>query len=374
MYNISEYWGNVQRQLFPYLEECLPPGLTERHRALILALDVVRIEAFLPSSWQPWRGRRRHDRRALARAFLAKACFDFPTTEALLDRLQSDPVLRQLCGWEKRREVPSASTFSRAFAELARTGLLDQVHEALVEKYAGDTLFWHISRDSTAIVARERPHPHPDPAAAPENAVPAKRPRGRPRKDAPPPPPPPPTRLQRQYHAPREETEALLAELPRTCGVGSKTNAKGHVEHWPGYKFHVDVGDGCFPLLALTTSASLHDSQVAIPMTRKTAQRVLSLYDLMDSAYDADYIVQNSMDLQHVPIIDPNRRRGPKLSLEPDRQRRYGQRSESERFNSRLKDNHGGRHVRVRGGPKVHTHLMFGLLVILAEVVLSWVT
>jgi hypothetical protein len=279
--------------------------------------------------------------------------------------------------------VPSASTFSRAFAELARTGWLDQVHAALVEKYAGDTLFWHISRDSTAIVARERPQPHPDPAAAPakgpspasggapESAAPAKRPRGRPRKDA---PPPPPTRLQRQYRAPLEQTDALLAELPRTCGIGSKTNAKGHVEQWPGYKFHVDVGDRCFPLLALTTSASLHDSQVAIPMTRKTAERVLSLYDLMDSAYDADYIVQNSMDLKHVPIIDPNRRRGPKLYLEPDRQRRYGQRSESERFNSRLKDNHGGRHVRVRGGPKVHTHLMFGLLVILAEVVISWVT
>src|SRR5205085_8607303 len=153
----------------------------------------------------------RKDRRALARAFLAKACFDFPTTEALIERLQVDAVLRQLCGWEKRREVPSASTFSRAFAELARTGLLDQVHEALVAKYAGDTLFWHLSRDSTAIVARERvqpnpdkaaapaadPHPEPgaepgsDPGLAPASAPPAKRKRGRPRKDAPPPPPPP---------------------------------------------------------------------------------------------------------------------------------------------------------------------------------------
>jgi hypothetical protein len=32
-----------------------------------------------------------------------------------------------------------------------------------------------------------------------------------------------------------------------------------------------------------------------------------------------------------------------------------------------LKNNHGGRHVRVRGAPKVYTHLMFGILVMAAE-------
>ena len=394
MYNISEYWGNVQRQLLPYLEECLPPGLTERHRQLILVLDVVRVEAFVPSSWQQWRGRRRKDRRPLARAFLAKACLNFPTTEALLDRLRADAVLRRLCGWERRSQIPSASTFSRAFAELARTHLLDTVHAALVAKYAGDTLFWHVSRDSTAIVARERVQPNPDKeppavagdaaAASPEVAAapggsdplappsPPKRKRGRPRKGTVP-EPPPHTRLQRQYNTPADQTDALLEELPRTCGLGSKRNAKGHLEHWPGYKFHVDIGDSCFPLLALTTSAWLHDSQVAIPMARKTAQRVTSLYDLMDRAFDADYIVQTSLDLKHVPIIEPSRRRGPHVALEPDRAERYHERTTAERFNSRLKDDHGGRHVRVRGGAKVHTHLMFGLLVILADVVLSWV-
>ena len=40
---------------------------------------------------------------------------------------------------------------------------------------------------------------------------------------------------------------------------------------------------------------------------------------------------------------------------------------QAERVNSLLKDNHGGRHVRVRGVPKVFTHWMFGILVIAAE-------
>ena len=38
-----------------------------------------------------------------------------------------------------------------------------------------------------------------------------------------------------------------------------------------------------------------------------------------------------------------------------------------ERVNSLLKDNHGGRQVRVRGAAQVYTHLMFGILVIAAE-------
>jgi hypothetical protein len=374
VYNISDYWANVQRRLFPALEEVLPSDTTQRHRQLIVVLEVVRVEEHIPSSWRRRLGRRRHDRRALARAFLAKACFNLPTTEALIEHLRVDPVLRQLCGWEQRRQVPSASTFSRAFAELARSGLLDQVHAAAVQKYAGEVIFWHVSRDSTAIPARERVQPNPDREAA--EAVEAAEPkprrgRGRPRKDAPL-PPPPPTRLKRQYHASPAETEALLAELPTTCGVGHKTHPSGWLERWKGYKFHVDVGDEGLPLLAVTTSAWLHDSQVAIPMLRKTAARVTSWYDLMDSAYDAEHIVQASLDLGHVPIIDQNRRRVAKLPLDPPEALRYRKRTQSERFNGWLKDDYGGRQVRVRGGPKVHTHLMCGLLVIFARVIISW--
>ena len=41
---------------------------------------------------------------------------------------------------------------------------------------------------------------------------------------------------------------------------------------------------------------------------------------------------------------------------------RYGERSAAERVNGGLKDNHGGRTVRVRGPAKVMCHLMFGIL------------
>ncbi len=100
--------------------------------------------------------------------------------------------------------------------------------------------------------------------------------------------------------------------MPTRCDVGCKRNSKGHQESWIGYKLHLDTIDGDLPASALLTSASVHDSQPAIPGAA-TAQRVTSLYDLMDSAYDAPQIHAFSRRLGHVPIIDPNPRGGEKV-------------------------------------------------------------
>ena len=95
------------------------------------------------------------DRCALARAFLAKAVLDLKTTRALIDRLQADSKLRRLCGFDLRFALPSESTFSRAFEELASGELIQRVHARMIEDTLGHQLIGHISRDSTAIEARE---------------------------------------------------------------------------------------------------------------------------------------------------------------------------------------------------------------------------
>ena len=97
-----------------------------------------------------------------------------------------------------------------------------------------------------------------------------------------------------------------------------------------------------------------------------TAERIISLYDLMDSAYDAPQIRSYSAGLEHVPIIDTNPRRGEKKEMDPAQAVRFRNRTTAERVNSNLKDNYGGRFVRVRGAAKVMTHLMFGLIAITA--------
>ena len=350
MGKIAGIWSRVQQALFQ-VQECLPP-LTEQQRRVILVLEVVRIEEQVPPGCLQWLGRRRADRRALARAFVAKALLNLPTTKMLIERLRVDRSLRQICGWEQGRQVPSEATFCRAFAEFAAIGLGDRVHADRVQEYLQQDVVWHVARDSTEIEAREKPQPKP------KTARPKYR-RGRPK---------PTKRMERQYV---QSAAEAMAELPKGCDVGTKQNAKGHRHHWVGYKFHVDVGDGELPLAAVTTSASVHDSQVAIPLMKLTAARVSSWYELMDSAYHAAPIHQLSQELGHVPIIEANPRRGKETEMEPDRARRYHHRTQAERFNSRLKDNCGGRFVRVRGHPKVHAHLMFGLLVIFAEALLN---
>lgn len=368
MCSLSQHWSCFQRVLFDLPEEAFPAGLTPLHQEFMWLLDLVPLARWVSSPFCQRLGRPAHDRRALLRAFLAKSLWNFATTEALRERLQVDRTLRQLCGWEQRRQVPSASTFSRCFAAFAAAQLADQLHADLVREHLEGELVFHVSRDSTAIEAREK--------AAPKEALPPKTPqkRGRPAQDAPP-RVPEETRLQRQARTPVADTAELVAELPTGCNFGCKKDSKGKVMHGRGYKFQADVGDDGLPLCCLTTSASLHDSQVAIPLARTTTSRVTYLYELMDAAYDAQELDTASRALGHVPIIDANPRRlgkDAKAPMEPDRAWRYCCRSGSERFNALLKDCHGGRTVRVRGHAKVHTHLMLGVIVIFTSILRGW--
>ena len=118
---LSRTWSHIQGTLFPWLTEELGP-LTETHKRVVTALEVADVEAFV-RVWPGLPGRPPCDRAALARAFVAKAVIRLPTTVMLIDRLAVDKPLRRLCGWEHRGELPSETTFSRAFAEFAHSAL-----------------------------------------------------------------------------------------------------------------------------------------------------------------------------------------------------------------------------------------------------------
>jgi hypothetical protein len=375
---LSDAFTHIQGQLFPMLR-CEVGPLTADHERLVTVLGMVRVEAHIRIH-DGLPGRPADDRHALARAFIAKAVLDLPTTVALIERLAVDATLRRLCGFEGAGAVPGGWTFSRAFAEFAQSDLPGRMHEALVTRTLGETLVGHISRDATAIEAREKPvKPAPE-ASVPEPVAP-KRKRGRPRPgEVVVPKPPRRIELQATMTLPQ-----MLADLPRHCSVGTKRNAKGHTTSWTGYKLHIDTADGDIPVSCLLTSAHVHDSQVAIPLATMTARRVTNLYDLMDSAFDVPEIKDHSRSLGHVPIIDHKTRRGEKevIAAEARAKRianyrtaedaRYGQRTSAERVNANLKDNCGGNHVRVRGPAKVLCHLMLGILVITAEQLLRLV-
>jgi hypothetical protein len=380
---LSQYWLKIQKSLFPFLEEELGE-LTEKEQKLVTILELVKIEKFTISMRSLY-GRPPKERAAIARSFVAKAAYNMPTTTALLDRLASDKKMRRICGWEKKGEIPSESTFSRAFAEFAKSQLPTRVHEAMIKENLAGEIIQHISRDSTEIEAREKPVKEviaraeaddKKPPSSGQEILPPVRKRGRPRKGEE--PVKEPTRLERQKTMTLEE---MLADLPRRCDVCTKKNSKGYKETWIGYKFNIDSADRQIPVSCLLTSASTHDSQSALPLAAMTSQRVINLYDLMDSAYDAPIIREYSRALGHVPIIDINTRRNTQLKAElaAEEQRlellhwekpedlRYNGRTNAERVNARLKDEFGGRMVRVRGYAKVLAHLMFGILALAAD-------
>jgi len=363
MHPLFSLWHSIQQKLFPYLEKENEP-LTEKEKEFVRVVELASIDKFLgPYRWVG-NGRKPKDRKALARAFIAKAVWNFPNTVTLIDYLKASRTLRRLCGWEYASSIPSESTFSRAFEEFSKGQLPSLIHEAMVCKSLKDKIVGHISRDATAIEAREKPVKKPK-----EEAQPAKR-RGRPKKGEEQEKQKEPEFKRLDIQVGRSVQENII-ELPNKCDVGCKRNSKGHTESWIGYKLHLDVADGDIPISALLTSASLHDSQVAIPLIQTSSDRVKYLYDLADAAYDAPQIKGYSRLLGHVPIIDPNKHRKDAVPLEPAQKVRFKERSSAERVNSNLKDNYGGRFVRVRGAAKVLAHLMFGLVALTANQLFS---
>ena len=372
---LSQTWLNIQGSLFPWLTEELGP-LTKKQQELVTTLEIVRIEEFIYSS-RGFPGRPPKDRTAIARAFVAKVVYNMPTTRSLLDRLATDSALRRICGWERLNDIPDESIFSRAFAEFSDTRLPERVHATFIKKSYANEIVGHNSRDSTAIEAREKPIKR---EAIQKVAAKRGRPKqGEERLK-------PLTRIEKQANG--MSLAGMLNDLPKACDVGSKKNSKGYKVSWTGYKLHIDVADGGIPISAVLTSASTHDSQVAIPLAKMSSERVTHLYDVMDSAYDVPQIHDMSRQLGHIPLIDvhPRRDKALKEEIAAENKRcrlvghktaeaiRYNERSTVERVNARLKDEFGGRVVRVRGHAKVMCHLMFGILALTANQMVTLAT
>jgi hypothetical protein len=342
---ILQRWNVAQHELLPELRDDFG-ALTPKLEKLVHILEWVRIEEFTESSWCGL-GRPAHERAWLANAFVAKAVLGITTTAGLIERLTIDRALRRICGFSLFKKLPSEATFSRAFAEFAKARLAERVHEALIKEHLGEEVIGHICRDGTAIEARERPARRatavtiptptnqPSLIAADEQAVntsPAPgtasgKKRGRPRRG--------------EERAPARESpirrqcqqrlDEMLDDIPSACDRGTKCNAQGYKVSWNGYKLHLDTACCGVPIAALLSSASMHDSRAAIPLSLISAARVTNLYDVMDAAYCSLDLHEHCRSLGHVPLIDHNPRGGEKIEFEPLDAIRYNERTVAER-------------------------------------------
>ncbi len=110
---LLQFSNHLQHELCPFLREEDHWALTPTLEQVIRVLEFTPIDRCIPSS-RGFVGRPPQDRVALARAFVAKAVLDLPTTAAWIDRRKVDRALRRLCGCERchASSVPHAAPAS----------------------------------------------------------------------------------------------------------------------------------------------------------------------------------------------------------------------------------------------------------------------
>ena len=173
-------------------------------------------------------------------------------------------------------------------------------------------------------------------------------------------------------------TECRLAPAAETVTTSLNEDVVDYVANYDGRELEPVVLPASVPLLLVNGAAG-----IAVGMATNmpphnlgevcAAAKLLlrkprsSLDDLMDAACCSSDLRAHSKSLGHVPLIDHNPRRGERIEFSPAEALRYNERSAAERSNARLKDEFGGRNIRVKGHTKVMAHLMFGLLALSAD-------
>ena len=369
---LSTFWNNVQLKLFPDLEERVRT-LSAEYKRIVAVLELIRIEEFLPCTRFNF-GRPIKDRVQISRAFIAKIILKISYNKDLVSLLEKDEQLKTICGWDSSAKIPSKSKFCRAFKEFAEMNLPEKVHQALIAEAYKDRIIGHVVKDSTPINAREAPLKKEGNMKDRRKLLNKQQANDKRNGNS---------RKQKQL---KQDLKTSLDELPIQCDHGSKKMANGFLTFWKGYKFHVAIDDLCIPLAAILSSASLNDSEVAIPLAIKSDSVAKNFYDLMDSAYNSPEIKEHSFSLGHVPIIDERprnpdqkeekkteRKRKRILNAYTAEDRRYRERGPKERFNALFKDYYGGRNIWYRGHSKISCHLMFGVLALTATSLLSFI-
>lgn len=297
-------------------------------------------------------GRKPASRVNIAKALIYKALYNIPTTKELVRQLKQSTFLARLCGWSSPGKVPSEASFSRVFKEITDHGYADEWFSRIIERNLKGVAVRSVSYDSAPVLVHAA-------AKTPEQKEIDKA------KN----PPPEKGRLAEQLE---QEPNEALENLPHDCDFGQKIDSNGKKKVWKGGKLHIGVCEFGIPVVTAFTSASLHDSQVIIPMVKVAARRLPHKYDLADAAYDSKLIRMNSSNLGMTAIIDRNKRKSktPPPEMTAEEKKIYNDRSGAERYFSQHLDWHGGRNIRVKDPAKVATHLLFGTIIIAMKQIL----
>ena len=282
------------------------------------------------------RGRNGYALTSILGIMLLKLLYQMRTMKQTLLLLRENGNLKDMLAIT---EVPSEATVSRLSREVERIVDPSSLHGRVVQAYAeslGRLAVGHLSIDSTIVEAREKPVKTRIPRAKTLEK------RGRKAKGS----------VEEQQHRERqarheqeriaylqESFEASLGKLELRCSVTAKQNSKGKKQWFIGYKAHLATDDYGVPMSFAVTGASVHDSQVAVPLMKKTRETADFLYALLDKGYVSPVINDYVDMIGRKAIIDRRAYKGVVADpLDPASQKRYAARTTVERTNSELKD------------------------------------
>ena len=129
-----------------------PAQLAETLDAVDATELLDRLQSYRPT------GRQGYPLRALWRGYLLSFAMGLPSTNALIRRLQDDPVLRALCGFT---DLPHRTTFNRFITRLgSHQDLVESCTTSLVARLRGllPGLGERVAVDSTTVRTHSNPH------------------------------------------------------------------------------------------------------------------------------------------------------------------------------------------------------------------------
>lgn len=258
----------IQQQCILSFNEIIKLQPKTKLEIILAELDFTNILAEL-NKCRAKRGPKGHNKLSLLYSLIAMQVNQIKTIKKLVERLNNDPVLRFICGFNVLQKAPSTSTFSRFLDEIANSSELEKDFENLIIKAKKLNIIdgTNVAIDSTSIHSFEKAKP-----------------------------------------------KAKLIDDKKSSDWGVKKGSDGKVLHWFGYKLHI-LSD-CkseLPLSILMTPASYSDMNMAIPLIQKfksTYNIFDTKYYMLDSGYDCqanyDYI---TFDCKASAIIAYNKRK-----------------------------------------------------------------
>jgi len=261
---------NIRQGIIFSFEEALKMQPKSRLKKILDTLDLEPVLSQLKEPEKTNRGPYGYSYHALLNALIAMRLENMNGFTQLVERLTYDPYLRYVCGFEPFGNVPSVSTFSRFYARLARTGVLELLFNSLVEKAEKMGLIdtSTVAIDSTKLEAYEKSVPKKD-----------------------------------------------INQNGRSADWGIKSDTNGNPIKWFGYKLHAvcEVRSG-LPLALHVTPASTHDKEAVKILLKKCHENIENKpgYYVMDAAYDDREIYDLVHKEYHAQAIIPLNRRNAK--------------------------------------------------------------